>query len=161
MSHPVFVILFTVLLLPGALLVLIPLFPAFWYLITMATIFGVIDGFQHLSVENFVALLCIFLLSVAVDWSAGLLGAKFGGAAWKSLLWGGLGAVVGLFIFPPFGAFVGLFLGVLGAELNRRKDGYGAFRATSGALVGTLTGIIVNALLAMLFVTLFVFYALF
>lgn len=160
MSHSILVILFTVLLLPGAALALVPMFPAFWYLLGMAAVFGALDGFVHLSVQNFIVLAVIFLLSIAVDWSSGVLGAKFGGAGWKSLLWGGFGGLVGFLLLPPFGAFAGLFLGVLGSELQRRKDNHAAFRAASGALIGTVAGVAVNTLLAVLFVLLFALFAL-
>lgn len=140
---------------------LIPLFPTFWYLIGMAAIFGAIDGFTHLTAENFIVLGGIFLLSVAVEWSAGFLGAKFGGAGWRSLLWGGVCSLVGLILLPPFGAVPGLFLGVLGSELYRKKDGVKAVRAAGGALLGTLTGIILNTLLAVTFVILFIIFAVF
>ncbi len=160
MSHLAFVVVFTLLLIPGALMALVPMFPTFWYLIAMSAIFGALDGFMHLSVGNFVVLFGIFLLSILVDWSAGMIGAKFGGAGWKSLLWGAVGGLIGLLLMPPFGAFAGLFLGVLGSELHRRKNGIGAVRAASGALLGSVAGIVVNFCLALLFLFLFILFAL-
>ena len=158
--YPLWIILFTFLLIPGALLVLVPLFPAFWYLMAMATLFAVLDGFVHFTAANLAVLGVIFLLSIVVDWSAGLLGAKFGGAAWKSILWGACGSVIGLLLFPPFGVFAGLFLGVLGSELSRHRGRRAAVRAATGAVLGSVTGIALNAILAVTFVVLFVVFAL-
>lgn len=159
MNYVAFVIVFALLLIPGALMALVPMFPTFWYLIGMTAIFGAIDGFTHLTAGNFMVLVGIFLLSVAVEWSAGFLGAKFGGAGWRSLFWGAVGALIGVVLLPPFGAIPGLFLGVLGSELYRKKDGVAAFRAAGGALLGTLSGIILNTLLAAAFVVLFLIFA--
>ena len=161
MSHIVSVILFSVLLIPGAFMALVPMFPTFWYLIGMAAVFGALDGFTHLTTGNFLVLAGIFLLSIVVEWSAGFLGAKFGGAGWKSILWGAGGALIGLLLLPPFGAIPGLFLGVLGGELYRKQDGVSAFRAAGGALLGTLSGIILNTVLAAAFVVLFIIFAVF
>ena len=91
MTHTVLVIMFGLLLLPGLLMALIPMLPAFWYLLAAAALFGVIDGFTHLTAANLAVLGGIVAASIVVDWSAGLLGAKFGGAAWKRLLYGAAG----------------------------------------------------------------------
>ena len=140
-------------------LVFVPFFPTFWYLLAVAFTFGAIDGFVHLTVSNLAILAGLFVLSILVDWSAGLLGAKFGGAAWKSLLFGALGALIGLLIVPPLGIFVGLFAGVVAGELLRRKELADAFRAAGGALIGTFAGILINALIALAFVISFIVFA--
>lgn len=155
MPHIILVSVFELILLPGLAMVFIPLFPAFWYLIAVALIFGIVDGFIHLTIYNFSILAGLFLASVVVDWSAGLLGAKFGGASWKSLFYGAIGGGIGFLLFPPFGAFAGLFTGVLIGELIRAREARAAFRAASGALIGSLTGIAINACLALVFVVFF------
>lgn len=160
MTNVALVILFSILLLPALPMVFIPFLPAFWYLLAIAALFGAIDGFVHLTVSNFLVLVALFLASLAVDWSAGLLGAKVGGAAWRSLLFGAIGAAIGLALLPPLGTFAGLFLGVLVSELARQREAPRALRAAGGALLGSMTGIALNALLAFLFVALFFVYAL-
>ena len=160
MTHSLLVALFTLVLLPALGMVFIPLFPTFWYLIAAASFFGFIDGFIHLTLANLIALGGVFLASIVVDWSAGLLGAKFGGAGWKSIFAGAIGGAVGFVIAPPLGAFAGLFFGVLVGEVLRRRKSTEAVRAASGALLGSLAGIIVNALLALAFIALFLYFAL-
>ena len=160
MSYLASVILFAVLLLPALGMVFIPFLPAFWYLIAVAAIFGAIDGFVHLTLANFAILAGIFGASILVDWSAGLLGARIGGAAWKSVAFGALGAFVGFFILPPLGVLPGLFAGVLFGELQRRRSASSALRAASGALIGAVTGMAINAALALSFIVLFVLFAL-
>lgn len=142
-------------------MVFVPLFPAFWYLIAVALVFGIVDGFIHLTLSNFLILMGLFLTSIIVDWSAGLLGAKFGGAAWKSLFYGAIGGGVGFLMFPPLGAFAGLFIGVLVGELVRTREAEHALRAAGGALIGSLSGMAINATLVLIFVALFFVFALF
>ena len=101
MTHTILIVLFGLLLLPGLLMTLVPMLPAFWFLLAVASVFAYVDGFVHLTLGNLGVLTLIFLLSVVVDWSAGLLGAKFGGAGWKSLLYGAAGSIFGLFVLPP------------------------------------------------------------
>src|ERR1051325_2434774 len=101
--HVIALIIFGLLLLPGMVTVFIPFFPTFWYLLAVAGVFLLYDGWNHISPPNLLFLFIIFLLSIVVDWSAGLLGAKFGGATWKSLLLGFVGSMLGLIVFPPLG----------------------------------------------------------
>jgi uncharacterized protein YqgC (DUF456 family) len=83
-----------------------------------------------------------------------------GGAAWKSLVSGAFGAFIGFLLLPPFGALPGLFAGVLLGELYRRRSALAALRAAGGAALGTLTGMAINAILAVIFVALFFVFAL-
>ena len=160
MTYLALVILFGILLLPAVAMVFIPFLPTFWYLLAIAAIFGAIDGFTHLTLANFAVLAGIFGVSILVDWSAGLLGARIGGAAWKSVAFGALGAFVGFLIVPPLGVLPGLFAGVLCGELQSRRSAPAALRAASGALIGTLTGMVINVALAVAFIALFVIFSL-
>lgn len=160
MTQTFLLIIFGLLLLPGLAMVFVPFLPAFWYLLAVAALFGAIDGFVHLTLGNFALLAAIFGASILVDWSAGLLGARLGGAAWKSLFFGVFGAFVGFLILPPLGVLPGLFAGVLFGELYRRKSAPAALRAAGGALIGVVTGLAINAALALLFVVSFVLFVL-
>ena len=160
MTHITLVALFGLLLIPGLAMTLVPMLPAFWYLFGVSVVFGILDGFMHLSAPNLAMLGGLFLISMAVDWSAGLLGAKFGGAAWKSLLYGMAGSFVGLALIPPFGVFAGLFVGVCLGELLRKRNSSQSIKAATGALIGSIAGVAINALLALIFVALFVLLAL-
>ena len=159
MTHSTLVLLFGLLLIPGFAMVFVPMLPGFWFLLAVVVLFALIDGFTHVTAGNFALLGVIFALSIIVDWSAGLLGAKLGGAAWKSLLYGVLGGFVGLLILPPLGTFLGLFVGVFLGELLRRRGEGLALRAASGALIGALSGVAINVLLATLFIGLFLFFS--
>lgn len=161
MAHLTLVLLFGFLLLPGLFMVFIPMLPAIGYMFAGALMFAFADGFSHLTLSNLALLGGLLAFSVAVDWGAGLLGAKFGGAGRLSLLYGLFGSLAGFFALPPFGTFAGLFIGVLVGELMRKKSRHQAVQAGAGALLGSLSGVAVNVCIALLFLGLFVWYALF
>ncbi|RJQ32328.1 DUF456 domain-containing protein [Candidatus Parcubacteria bacterium] len=153
-------ILFAVIMTPGIILSFIPMMPAFPFMFLIAGIYGLLDKFTHLSLTEFGILGGILVLSFIIDYSAGALGAKYGGASKKSLIWGFAGLLIGLLVFPPFGSFLGLFLAILIAEYARTKNQKKALRAASGSLFGSFAGVLVNVVLSMVFVGLFVFFAL-
>ena len=75
------------------------------------------------------------------------------------MLYGVAGGVLGFLALPPFGALAGLFVGVLAGELRRHKEAPEALRAAAGALLGTVTGIAINVVLALAFIFLFFVFA--
>ncbi|MHA7132279.1 DUF456 domain-containing protein [Oerskovia turbata] len=65
---------------------------------------------------------------------------------WSSLAWGGLAGVVGFFVIPVVGLFVGFVAAIFVAELLRRRDRRAAWRATVAALQATGITILVQLL---------------
>ncbi len=159
MTHLILTFVFSVLLIPGLVLAFIPMMPAFSYMLLVATVFGFFDGFTHLTLEELIILGGIFLLSVVSDWSAGLIGAKFGGGSFRGLIGGVIGSVLGFLFLPPVGGFIGVFLGVLVAETMLRRTQKEALQAARGALIGSLAGVAINVCLAVSFLTLFLVFA--
>ncbi len=148
-------VLASLLLLPGIAMAFVPMLPALSYMFVVALAFALFDRFHALTVGQLLALLAVTLASIVVDHTSGLLGAKYGGAHTKSVLWGMVGAFVGLFVLPAFGSFIGLFLGVLVSELYQRKHHKAAFKAAGGALIGSAVGVVVNVILSVVFFVLF------
>lgn len=154
-------ILALVLLVLGIFMAFVPMLPALPYMFVIALAFAFYDGFSVLSGTLLFLFLALVVISIAVDHTAGIIGAKYGGAHTKSLLWGIAAAFLGTFTFPPFGTFIGLFLGVLGAELYYKKSHHRAIKAAGSALLGTLAGVAVNVVLAIIFVLVFLFTVIF
>src|SRR3989344_4520109 len=90
-------------------------------------------------------------LSLLVDLFSGALGAKYGGASLRSIGLGIGGAIIGMIIFPPFGAILGLFVAVLLSEYFRNGDSRQAIRAAAFGALGTVAGLIINIVLAAFF----------
>lgn len=90
-------------------------------------------------------------LMLAVDWVAGVLGAKaFGASRWA--MWGALaGALVGLFFGIP-GIIFGPAIGAVAFELWKDPDLPRAAKAGTGVLVGFLLGTAVKVTLGVVLV---------
>ncbi len=142
-------ILFTVLLILGLLLTCIPTLPGVPILFGTILIYAIIDKFTAIEGLHLGIFGAIALLSIAIDWGSGLLGAKLGGASKKAMLYGMLGMMIGLFVFPPFGLFIGLFLGVFIAELLQFKSHQKALKAASYSVVTTVAGALANIALGL------------
>ncbi|HJO89688.1 MAG: DUF456 domain-containing protein [Candidatus Pacebacteria bacterium] len=93
-----------------------------------------------------------------IDYFSGIIGAKYSGASKKGLLFGFLGLILGFIFLPPFGGFVGLFVGILIAEFIIKGNEIMALKTAAGSLIGIATGIFINILLAIAFFVLFVLF---
>jgi uncharacterized protein len=161
MYYTIFLIISSLLLLPAIFLVFIPAFPALWYMFFVASAFALFDGFVHISFAGLAILAGIVLLSMIVDTLSGIVGAKYGGASKKSLIYGFVGIIIGtvlFFPFFPFGGLLGLFGGVLIAEFVAHRNQNMALKAATGSLIGTFVGMVINCLLAITFVITFLIF---
>jgi uncharacterized protein YqgC (DUF456 family) len=104
-------------------------------------------------------LIVLTLLSYALDFVSGALGAKWFGATRWGALGGIVGAIVGLF-FGIIGIFVGPLVGVLIGELLGGKGLLPAGVSTWGTLLGTTAGIIGRVLIAIVMIAWFLLAAL-
>jgi uncharacterized protein len=83
----------------------------------------------------------------AVDWLAGLMGAKAFGASKWGMLGGAVGLVVGLFLGVP-GVLLGPAVGAFAFELAKDPDLGQAARSGVGALIGFLVGTVLKVAFA-------------
>lgn len=151
---------FSLVLFATACLVFIPLFPALSLMFAFSLLFVAFDQFLHISATGLTILAGIWILSVCIDYASGILGAKYGGASAKSIVYGVAGMILGSLFFIPFGSFAGLFLGVLIAEFLAHKNEMRAFKAASGGVIGSIVGVGINAFLAFTFIVLFIIFSL-
>lgn len=158
MQYYILVLIFSALLLPGIIGSALSM-PGLPYMFLIALVFGFVDKFQHLSIIELVYLGIVATAAILVDYLSGVLGAKFSGATRNGVIGGILGFALGLILFPPFGGFIGLFLGIFIIELTNFAHWKKALKAASGSLIGTLTGIGINMLLAAIFTILFVLFS--
>jgi uncharacterized protein YqgC (DUF456 family) len=160
MVHTIEYAVAIVLLVPAIFMALIPLLPSLAYMFVIATAFGFANGFSALTGKDLAILFAFVAVSFVIDNVSGLLGAKYGGAHTKSLLWGILGGIIGTFVLPAFGSLLGLFVAVFAAEIYYQKTKGQAAKAASGALLGAAAGIAANVALAIGFLATFIFLAL-
>ncbi len=159
MTHFIFVVVATLAMLPGIPLVFTPL-PATLYMLLVALGFGFADGFLHLTSGELWILVGMFLLTIVIDQLSGIMGARYGGASAKSMLAGITGMLLGTFLLPPLGGMIGLFAGVALVEYLNHKNHVRALKAATGSFLGMLAGKLINAGVSLIFVILFIIFAL-
>jgi hypothetical protein len=81
----------------------------------------------------------LMTLSIALDYLAGLLGAKKMGATWRGVVGAALGALVGIFL-GPLGILAGPFVGATVLELAGGREFQESARAGAGAAIGMVLG---------------------
>jgi uncharacterized protein YqgC (DUF456 family) len=141
-------ILFTVLVFLCVLLTCIPTLPGVPVMFATVFIYAFINGFETLQPWHLAIFGALALLSILIDYSSGLIGAKLGGASKKALVFGTVGLFIGLVAFPPLGALAGLFLGVFLAELIQFRNHERALKAASYSLAATVAGALANIAVA-------------
>ncbi len=154
----IWLIIFSFLVLTGFVFVILPILPSVPYMFLVAIIYNLISG--RISQNELITLGALAIISIIIDYASGLLGARWGGASGKSLLAGMIGMLLGTFIWPIFGGFIGLFLGVLVAEAMLFSSNQKALKAAYSSLVGSVLGMVANGLLCLVFFILFLIFAL-
>lgn len=149
-------VLAIVLLVPGIPLAFIPVVPATLYLLIVSLGYAVLTHFERLSGVELGVLIVVTALSILVDHLAGLIGARWGGASRRAMLFGFIGAIIGVIVGGPLMSFVGLFSGIFVTEVLQLRSHLEAFQAAKGGLIGALVGYLINILLALIFFTLFI-----
>ena len=157
MEHAAALTLALVLIAVGFIGIFIPALPGMPFMAAGALVYGILDKFQGLSVREFAVLAVFAVLSVLIDHLSGVLGAKIGGASGKAVRNGFLGGLLGLIIFPPWGSLIGLYLGVFLTEYGQRGS-ESAAKAAGSSLFGTLAGMMVNAVLGVIFIITFLLF---
>ncbi len=157
-EHPILLTVAALFMALGIPSVLVPFLPGISYMFLIALLFAVADHFMHITWENLAVLGGILVVSFFVDYFAGILGARYGGADRRSILFGFLGLIVGLVAFPPLGGIVGLFVGIFAGEIVARKSNAAALKSATAGLIGSATGALVNCSLAVLMFGLFLYF---
>jgi len=143
-EQALYFVLAAVLILVGLAGTIVPALPGVPLVFAGMLLAAWADHFQHVGTFTLIVLGVLSLLALAIDFVAGLLGAKRVGAS-PHAIWGAMiGTVVGLFFGLPgivFGPFVGAVAGELlvGSRLERAAHvGVGTWL---GLLFGTLAKI--------------------
>ena len=89
--------------------------------------------------ENFLIRFAFYtVLVLLLDYILPLLGAKLYGTT-KRGIWGAIiGMIFGIFIFPPFGMILGIFLGAIIGELTAGKESSMALKAGLVTFLGSV-----------------------
>jgi uncharacterized protein YqgC (DUF456 family) len=128
------------LLLIGLAGTVLPLLPGTVIILAAAGLHRFMLGADHsVGWATLIVLTVLMLLSQALEFVSGSMGAKYFGASRWGAIGGILGAIIGLFFGLP-GIFVGPLAGVLIGELLGGKGILPAGKSTWGTLLGTAAG---------------------
>jgi uncharacterized protein YqgC (DUF456 family) len=95
--------------------------------------------------------------SMLMDFLATTYGAKKLGATWRGMVGAGLGAMLGIFILPPWGLLLLPLVGAAFAELLGGREWREASKAGVGAALGVLAGTLGKVACCLGMIVLFVF----
>lgn len=159
MSDLALLCIFTVLMAPGLLGIVLPIIPGIPYMFIMALTYALVTGFRTLHVTPLMVLGGLTALSILIDYYSGLYGARIGGASRESIRAGLGGMLLGTVILPPFGGIALMVLAVLASEAIQNHGRNRAVRAAAGTILGVMGGSCINGAIGILFIVLFVTFA--
>ena len=103
------------------------------------------DGFQAVGWPTLILLAALTGLAELSDLALSAMGARRGGASWRSMAVAGVAAIVGMLVFGVIGALIGAFLGLLLWETRLHGGEWRkAWRASGSFIIGYLIAIVVK-----------------
>jgi uncharacterized protein YqgC (DUF456 family) len=140
--HALWYVLAVVLIVVGFVGTIVPALPGVPLVFLGMLVAAWADGFHHVGVWTLIGLGVLTVIAVAVDFLAGLAGAKRVGASRMALIGAAIGTIVGIFFGIP-GLLLGPFLGALIGELVAG----GTLQRATGVGVGAWIGFLVGTVL--------------
>jgi len=137
--HAFWLAVVILIMLAGLAGTVIPLLPDTPLIVAAAVLDHIIFSPHGASWGTIVALTVLMLVSLALDFVSGSMGARHFGATRWGAIGGILGAVIGIF-YGPVGLFVGPLGGVLLGELLAGRGLLPAGRSAWGTFLGTVAG---------------------
>jgi uncharacterized protein YqgC (DUF456 family) len=123
-------------MLAGLAGALIPWFPDILLIWGAGLVYGILVGWGTWGPWLFALMSVAALVGFVAEVAVSVAGARVGGASGWGILAGLMLAVVGMIVFSPLGALIGLALGMLLVEGWRQRNLRKAAAATLGAVIG-------------------------
>ena len=132
------------LILIGIVGVIVPILPGILLIWLTVLAYAIFEGFTSIDWITFVSITLIAIVTGTADIWMTLFGAKTGGASARSMIYGVIGALIGLFVLGAivpllgslFGSIVGYSIGVLLGQYQTLGDWKLATKASLGGLAG-------------------------
>lgn len=145
-----------IILIIGVLMSFFPVLPGIPIIFGVFLVYGLIEGFRHITPLFLAAMFMVTVLSYVIDNVAEWWGAKKFGASRVGAYGAIVGGMLGVFINPLLGIIIGPFIGAVVAELIfSRRALQDALKVGVGTLVGFAGGSIVRFIIALFMVIVF------
>lgn len=140
-AHIIGLIIASLFFIVGIAGTVIPLLPGPVLIWAGMLLYGLITGFENLSVPFFIVQGLAVLLIAGIDYLTTALGTRYFGGS-RAAFWGAaLGLVAGIMIFNLPGLLIGPFAGAVTAELFATRNFKRSLVSGIGAVLGFLVGI--------------------
>lgn len=141
-----------ILFILGIIGTILPLLPGVSLIWLGMLVYGIITGFQNLTVGFFILQGIAALLVMSIDYFSTAIGTKrFGGT--KTAIWGAaLGLLAGIIVLGPFGLIIGPFIGALLGSLLQGIPLEKAILSSFGALIGLLGGMFLKIIIEIIMI---------
>jgi uncharacterized protein len=135
MSDIIAIIVVSVFFLASLVGTVLPIIPEAPLIVVGMVVYGLIAGFDELSLYFFIGQIILALAIIGVDYLTTAIGSRYFGGT-KAAMWGSaIGLLVGLLFFP-IGLLIGPFLGAALADYIFRRRTDQAIRSGVGASLG-------------------------
>lgn len=148
------------LMLVGLVGIVFPVLPGL-LLVLLGVLVWALDAGSGAGWVLFLVAVALYLAGVVLQWAIPGKRMKRAGVRTSTLLVGLAGAIVGMFVIPVLGLFVGFPVGILVASLVRTRDWGQAWRATGHALRAVGTNILIELATAFTIIAVFLVTVLF
>ncbi len=128
-----------------------------------ALIYGIITGFESITINILIIFGVLTVASFILDWLATVFGVKKMGGSYIGMLGAFIGMIVGLFLpgVGIVGFIVGAFVGAFIFEILIGKKTHEALRAGFGSFIGFLAGGVLRFAIAVAMIGIFVYRTIF
>jgi uncharacterized protein YqgC (DUF456 family) len=144
------------LFLLGLIGIFLPALPGVVLIFAGTLLFAIVEGFHRISGGTIGVFAALTVLSVALDYAAGAVGAKRYQASRWGVAGAAIGMIVGLFFGLP-GIVLGPLVGAVALELLGGRDARDALRAGWGTLVGFLGGVVLKLAIGIAIIGVFLY----
>lgn len=148
----VVLIIAILLMLIGLAGTFLPVLPGIPVVFLAIAGYGWYEGFKVVTPEFLAIMAGLTVLSILVDYLAGLLGAKFFGSS-PAGIWGAfVGGILGLVLGGPVGLVLGPWIGAFVGEYVKLRDVNKAWRVGVGTVVGIFTGVAAKVVIGLVMI---------
>ncbi len=154
--HITILIVSLLIMLSGLVGIVLPIIPSTPLIWMGVFVYAACDRFESIGWSLLLIFAILTIISLALDYLGGVIGAKKYGATRWGLIGSVIGGIAGFFMGGIIGLIFGPFFGAVLFELIFGKDLKGAFKSGVGTFVGFLGGVIVKLVISVVIIGIFI-----